>query len=144
MAFARRNQFKTRHEAHAMRKFIWICCNCRKWHHETKPSACPCGSEGFDYFMSKREAERAASLFMMAHYGDISKLELQPAFPWIENGIKIFTYKADFRYINRKGETVVEDVKASVSPKSWDPIFVLKKKWIEARYQVTISIVTGR
>lgn len=76
--------------------------------------------------------------------GLISALECQPPFPLEINGTKVFTYRADFRYHDHtKGETVVEDVKATTNPKGLDPVFILKRKCVEAEYGINVSIVKG-
>lgn len=65
-------------------------------------------------FDSKREASRYAELKLLERVGDIEKLELQPKFPLLVNGLKICTYIADFSYTDRRtGERVVEDVKSA-------------------------------
>lgn len=85
-------------------------------------------------FDSKREAKRYEMLMLMAQTGQITNLELQPAFDLHDkSGAKICTYKADFRYRNVKGTTVVEDAKGFKTP-----IYRLKKKWVESEYGITI------
>ena len=139
-----RKQFKTKHEAQNLRRFVWICIACHRWHKEQKPRSCPCGSDNFYYCQSDKEATRLGQLLMLQHYEQISELEVHPSFEFIENGIKVFTYNADTRYLNKENVRIIEDVKASKNPKSWDPVFVLKKKLIEARYGIEITIVTGK
>lgn len=124
-----------------MRKHVWICTDCHHWHIDQKPAVCLCSNKTFWYCMSKREAERAAHLLLLAHHKEISELEFQPAFHFTENDVTCFTYKADFRYVDGNGVCVIEDVKASKNPKAWDPVFSLKKKLIEARYEIDITIV---
>jgi hypothetical protein len=145
--FARQGvrRFTTKAQGHNLRRNVWICDHCHGWHKETKPRDCKCGNDTFTYFPSTKEAERAAHLLMQSQYGLIDKLEFHPAFDYSENGIHVFTWRADSRY--RKlpsGQIVVEDVKNSLKPGAWDPVFVLKKKLIEARYGFEIQIVTGR
>ena len=79
-------------------------------------------------FDSKREAARYMELVLMQRAGEISHLELQPAFECRIDGKKICTYKADFRYFTAK-ECVVEDVKGVKTP-----VYRLKKKLVEALY----------
>jgi len=67
-------------------------------------------------------------LVLMQRAGEISHLQLQPAFPCIIDGQKICTYKADFKYFTAK-ECVVEDVKGVKTP-----VYRLKKKLVEALY----------
>ena len=52
------------------------------------------------------------------------------------NGTKIGRYTADFRYLNKQGETVVEDVKAKIT-KTRD--YILRKK-ILATYNPPVII----
>ena len=141
MNWPRHKQFRSKHEAQNLRRHVWICLNCKRWHKETKPRTCQCGNESFEYFMSTREAERASHLLMLQSYGRISDLEFHAPFEYTENGIKIFTWRCDARYKNQpSGEWIVEDVKRSANPKTWDPVFILKKKLIEARFGFEISI----
>lgn len=77
---------------------------------------------------SKAEAKRCDELHLLQKAGEISRLEMQPKFPVSINGIKIFTYIADFAYFTRD-ERIVEDVKGQVLP-----IYRLKKKAVEAFY----------
>lgn len=87
------------------------------------------GSVTFD---SKAEATRYSELRIMEHRGEISDLELQPAFPLIVNGHIIGTYEADFRYRTTADDRRhVEDVK---SPATMTPQYRLKKKLTEALY----------
>ena len=97
------------------------------------------------WFDSKKEARRYQELKILEQANEISHLECQPAFPCIIEGKKICTYKADFRYFDKKkkgkqGQTgcqVVEDVK---SPASKTPVYRLKKKLVEALY-IGVNIV---
>jgi hypothetical protein len=77
---------------------------------------------------SKAEAKRCDELHILQLAGEITRLEMQPKFPVFINGIKIFTYIADFSYFT-KNERVIEDVKGQVLP-----IYRLKKKAVEAYY----------
>ena len=52
---------------------------------------------------------------------------------------KVCVYKADFRYKNKQGETVVEDTKGIETP-----MFRLKKKLVEALYPDTEIIVVKK
>ncbi len=86
-------------------------------------------------FDSKKEANRYLELKLLERSGHISDLGLQPKFPHMVNGIKTFTYIADFKYLER-GRTVktVEDVKGFKTP-----MYKLKKRIIEADYQFKIK-----
>lgn len=87
-------------------------------------------------FDSKAEAERYVTLKAMERAGDISDLALQPAFVLIDGFTDSFgtrhraiTYKADFKYLDRDGNVVVEDVKGIQTP-----VFRLKHKLLMFRY----------
>ncbi len=83
-------------------------------------------------FDSKRESERYCFLKYRLLAKEIKELELQPKFPIFINEIKVFTYKADFAYIE-KGKRIVEDSKGFRTS-----IFKLKKKAVEAYYGIEI------
>ena len=106
-------------------------------------------------FDSKKEAKRYTELKLLEKTGMITHLELQPKYDIIINGVKVCSYKPDFRYFtvrqenneqcyNSKGEwqtptmtgdkegQIVEDVKGFKTP-----IYRLKKKLVEACYPGT-------
>ena len=106
-------------------------------------------------FDSKKEAKRYTELKLLEKTGMITHLELQPKYDIIINGVKVCSYKPDFRYFtvrqennersfNSKGEwqtptmtgdkegQIVEDVKGFKTP-----IYRLKKKLVEASYPGT-------
>ena len=83
-------------------------------------------------FDSIKEGRRYLDLRLLEKAGQIFDLELQPKFPIEINGVKICTYKADFRYKTEHGE-VVEDVKGYKTA-----IYNLKKKLVKAVYDVNI------
>ncbi len=138
-------KFKTRNEAHAMRRHIWICQSCHRWHDDGKPRTCDgCGGEAMWYMQSKRQAERAANLLFQRKMGYIRDLRFEVPFDVKINGKKVFTYRADAVYVKTAtGETVTEDTKASANPKAHDPVFRLKKACVEAMYGIEIKIATG-
>jgi len=90
-------------------------------------------------FDSKAEAERYWDLKQLERAGEISDLELQPAYPLLVQGVKIAVYKADFRYVDGEGEIVVEDVKSEATK---TPVYRLKKKHIKAQYGIDIVEIT--
>jgi hypothetical protein len=86
-------------------------------------------------FQSTEEGLRYKHLKLMEKTGHISDLELQPLFR-LQDGftyegerIRPINYKADFRYKNRDGQTVVEDVKGFLTPE-----YRLKKKLFLKKY----------
>lgn len=86
------------------------------------------GSHTFD---SQKEGKRYSQLFILQKQGEIFNLELQPTFPLIVGGVPIRDargvvrkYKADFRYQEKTGRLVVEDVKSAITKQ--DPVYRLK------------------
>ena len=88
-------------------------------------------------FDSRKEAMHYVYLKDLERKGVIHKgtLQLQVPFPFIYEGKKIFKYVADFVYEDDFGKHVV-DVKGVRTQ-----LFNLKKKLIEAQYEVKIEIV---
>lgn len=84
-------------------------------------------------FDSKKEARRYAELKLMEKAGEIKDLELQkpyviqPSF-FDRNGKRqtAIKYIADFVYVNKGGETIIEDVKSPATRK--DKVYRMKKK----------------
>ncbi len=88
-------------------------------------------------FDSQREATRYQELKLLQRGGAISRLELQPVYHLLVNDRHVGDYRADFRYIDRRSmQVVVEDVKGYRTP-----VYRLKKKLVEAIYDVTIQEV---
>lgn len=90
--------------------------------------------DGF-IFDSKAEARRYSELKLLEKVGEIKDLQLQALFPVFVNGKLICHYLADFTY-HDKGVYVVEDVKGVKTP-----VYRLKKKLVEALYNITITEV---
>jgi len=86
-------------------------------------------------FASKKEAMRYKELKFLRGEYRISDLTLQPKFPVEICGKKICTYVADFLYYEN-GEKIIEDVKGVKTP-----VYRLKKKLVEAIYNITIKEV---
>lgn len=86
-------------------------------------------------FASRAEARRYGHLKLLQQAGAISGLELQPRFPLIVNGVKVCTYVADFRYVDRK-RTIVEDVKGCRTQ-----VYRLKRALMLACYGIEIAEV---
>lgn len=135
MTYRMRQQFTSKQQGMNTRKHRWSCHDCEnEW--TTKTKKCPhCGGKDFAYFPSALEFKRFVQLRLLWRHGAITNLKLQPAFPVEINGQKICTYKADFQYIE-KGVTVIEDCKGLETG-----VFVLKKKLVEAIYDINIRIL---
>lgn len=86
---------------------------------------CEWKGEKFD---SKRELERHLVLLDMQKRGEISDLLRQYPFTIKVEGMKICTYVADWRYVQR-GQNVIEDAKGFRTPE-----FKLKWKLMHALY----------
>jgi len=90
-------------------------------------------------FDSAKEAQRYGELKLLSRAGTISHLELQPEFPLIVNEQKVGKYIADFKYFdNERQKTVVEDVKSDITK---TPVYLLKKKLVQALYGIIITEV---
>ena len=83
-------------------------------------------------FASQKEYRRYLDLLMLERGGAIRGLELQPRFDIRIEGKFCGFYKADFAYFERN-KRVIEDVKGMKTP-----VYNLKKKIIEAMYNVEI------
>ena len=90
-------------------------------------------------FDSKKEAYWYLQYRAMERNGDITNLELQVPFPVQINGVHICKYIADFVFTDKKGNRHVVDVKSQMTAKL--PVFRLKKKLVQALYNVEIEIV---
>ena len=93
--------------------------------------------DGF-VFDSKREANYYAELKLRERAGEIVDLELQPKFECRVNGNLICNYIADFRFVyTGSGFQETVDVKGMKTP-----VYRLKKKLVEALFNITITEVT--
>ena len=88
--------------------------------------------DGF-LFDSKREANRYSELRLMQMAGVITELECQPRFDLYVNDAYLGFYRGDFRYVDRKGNIVVEDVKGVRTP-----VYRLKKKLMKAIHSIDV------
>lgn len=91
-------------------------------------------------FDSIKESKRFTDvLFPAFKCGEITELECQPKYDMIVNGVKICErgYKPDFRYKNKKGELVVEDVKGYKKEAAYK-IFKMKKQLMKAIYNIDV------
>ena len=87
-------------------------------------------------FASRAEARHYDRLKILERAGEITDLELQPRFDLHVNGVNVGFYKADFRFVDRDGQTVVQDVKGVKTP-----VYRLKKKMLKAEYGIDIQEV---
>lgn len=106
----------------------------RKWHSKFRARKTKVDGIIFD---SIKESFRYLQLKALLHQDEISDLQLQYRFDCIVNDKKVCYYLADFVYVDSKGETVVEDVKSEYTSKN--PVYRLKKKLVEALYDVVIT-----
>ena len=83
-------------------------------------------------FPSKKEGGRYLELKLLEKAGHIKNLELQPRYDLIINGKNCGFYKADFRFFEG-GKRKIVDVKGVRTP-----VYILKKKIVEALYNVEI------
>lgn len=84
-------------------------------------------------FDSLKECARYKNLLILKKAGNVVKIELQPRYDIIVNGIFCGFYKADFKVYYSDGRIDVEDVKGMRTT-----VYSLKKKIIEALYSIKI------
>ena len=92
-------------------------------------------------FDSGSEANRYCELKQLQAAGEISGLEVdkkQLRYPLVVNGIKICTYVADYRYVER-GQLIVEDRKGK---RTRD--YVMKRKLMKACHGIEIRETSDR
>lgn len=94
-------------------------------------------------FDSQKEMRRYAELKILLEAGEIRDLnlqesfELQPSFYDSQgNKIQAIKYKADFTYLTKSGDFIIEDVKSPATRKN--PVYRLKKKMMAYKgYEIT-------
>ncbi|RAJ00462.1 uncharacterized protein DUF1064 [Chitinophaga skermanii] len=84
-------------------------------------------------FDSKKEALRYIELKEQENLKSISNLRLQVKYAIVVNNVKICTYIADFVYTDKKGTTIIEDVKGVRTP-----VYKLKKALMLATHGICI------
>jgi len=84
-------------------------------------------------FDSIKECNRYKQLLLMQKAGEVVKIELQPRYDIIINSNFCGFYKADFKLYYSDGRIDIEDVKGMKLP-----IYNLKKKIVEAMYNIKI------
>lgn len=89
-------------------------------------------------FDSKAEARRYGELRLLEAAGEIHGLEVHKRYSLLVAGKKVSVYEADFVYVTREGEPVVEDVKGMKTA-----VYKLKKKIWEAMYGLKITEIAA-
>jgi len=99
-------------------------------------------------FASKAEARRYAELKMLEKAGKIRGLVLQPKYPLYAYCAReshgweprvIGNYIADFSYLDKQGNQIIEDVKGMKTP-----MYRWKKRHFEIQQGITITEITSR
>jgi flavodoxin len=86
-------------------------------------------------FDSRREGRRYQDLKLAQQIGQIRNLKLQPRFYFFIGKTRIFSYYADFSYVEvQTGQTKIEDSKGYRK----DKVYRLKKNLIEAQHKIRI------
>jgi len=87
-------------------------------------------------FDSKREAREYGNLVYRQRAGEISHLEVHPKFLIVVNGVRIGSYTADFKFMDKaEGRFRVIDIKSPSTAKN--TTFRIKKRLVEALYPGT-------
>lgn len=91
-------------------------------------------------FDSRRELKRYLDLAILQAAGEIADLECQPVYELhAVGGQKCGKFTPDFSYrVVKTGEVIVEDVK---SPVSRTTAYRLRKRWLEAEYDLRLKEV---
>lgn len=107
---------------------------------EKKPKFRNCKIENEEgKFDSKNEYGRYLELKADLAAGFISHLERQVRYSFIQNGVTLTSYIADFRYIDKRlSEVIVEDFKSAATLK--EPLFRVKAKMMRAFFNVDVLI----
>lgn len=99
-------------------------------------------------FDSVTEMEHYMNLVLLQKRGEISKLQLQPKFEFVVNGVKLGRFKPDFAYLDKENKPVIEDVKGwKVSKRTGkllprvDREFGLKVRLMRACFGLDVRIV---
>lgn len=144
-------QFATRVEGHQRAIKVWICVACQGWNEPAKgkPAGCQfCACPQLLKCDSKGEAQRFVWLWGEQQRGRITGLIHHPRFDLFAPGPtgtglkRICIYEGDSEYvITDSNERIVEDFKPQ-DPAAQDPLFKVKRKWVEHQYGLRISIVS--
>lgn len=87
-------------------------------------------------FDSQREANRYCELKQLLRAGEITDLKLQVPFECRSEGVLIETYIADFTYLDRAGNSVVEDAKGCITA-----TYRRKRRWMRELLGIVIQEV---
>jgi len=131
-------RFKSRIDGFMQRKPHWICRDCQTVFTVHKPTSCShCGHRKFMYFASKREYSRYTDLILLERAGEITDLELQPAYV-LTIGTDTYRCVLDYRYKNKDGVEVVEDVKTAATNTDLSKI---KRSLVEHQHGIKVVLV---
>ncbi len=92
-------------------------------------------------FDSLAEGRRYQELKLLLASREITALDIHPCYPLTVNGVAVSRYTPDFRYRERDGALVVEDVKGGKATKTRD--YVMRKKLMLALYDITVVEVAA-
>ena len=113
---------------------VYECSECAHYDY-VKFSTCEiCKNKKINFFPSKKEFTRWKELLILEKTGHIKCLKRQVKYPVLIDGIKIFTYIADFDYYDEDGNQVIEDSKGFETA-----IFKIKRKAVEAYYKIRVT-----
>lgn len=89
-------------------------------------------------YASKKEHRRAQTLKMLENKKIIHSLKEHPRYKINVNKLHICDYIADFEYINKDGEKIVEDVKGMQKGLPYQ-IFQIKRRLMQATNNIIIT-----
>ena len=89
-------------------------------------------------FDSLEERSRYGALKLMLRAGLISDLKVHPSYELKINGVKIGSFKPDFRYLNESGAVVIEDVKSRAT---MTQVSSLRIRLFTAIYKIHVTII---
>lgn len=96
-------------------------------------------SDGYR-FDSLKEERRYRELRVLERVGAVENVQCQPQFYITRDGQVIATYRADFRYLDRRTrQWVIEDVKSEATRRK--EAYRLRKALVESQYGVLIQEV---
>jgi hypothetical protein len=92
-------------------------------------------------FASKAEATRYEQLKVLLSKKKIRDLELQPKYNLDVNGVRVTTYRADFRYVDvTTGKVVVEDVKGARMKKGTDIVKSVTTREYQQKKKLMLAV----